>query len=70
MSHRGSPDLVCVGLPSKEGQRLTAPPNDMRISCGPWCPRPHKPTFLIGAIGGSRPRGAWRHSGPSAACAG
>jgi hypothetical protein len=46
------------------------PPNDLRISCGPSCRRPHNPTFhsALTASCGRAEGGA--QSGPSAACAG
>jgi len=48
---------------------LTRPPNDMRISCGRSCSRPHKLPFNS-VLWTLRPGGARDPSGPAAACAG
>jgi hypothetical protein len=51
-------------------QAVTAPPNDMRISCGPSSPCPHKPTFHSALLARCARAEGGAHSGPSAACTG
>lgn len=54
----GSPVLCAICLP-----------NDMRISRGRSCPRPHKRSFLRALMEGAACAEAGASSGPSAACA-